>query len=110
MDGKRNILIVSFPHCIEEKAWKCIKGVTAFPAGTRSALLCHPFGKMQPGCNGENLQPGSSSFYPSKKKNPLNFHVLSCPRILGSENSFFFAKPLSVCFPYEVTVVLGGAR
>jgi hypothetical protein len=35
-----------------------------------SALLFHAFGKMQPGCNGENLQSGSSSFYSSKKKHP----------------------------------------
>jgi hypothetical protein len=42
-----------------------------------SALLFHAFGEMQPGCIGENLQSGSSSFYPCKKKKTiaLNFHA-----------------------------------
>jgi hypothetical protein len=73
------------PCCIEEKAWKCrwkIREVTAFQEretklGAPVLPNCHVFGKMQPGCNnGENLQSGSSSFYPSKKK-PLTFPVMS---------------------------------
>jgi hypothetical protein len=71
MDGKRKILIVSFPHCIHEKAWEWkVRELTAFQLIQETKLEAPCFSWMQWG----KLAMGILLFLSIQKKT-LNFHM-----------------------------------